>query len=98
VKTTNDQTSAKRHVHIGRLCAPAQQQFWGQHLSGRPDVFSAMSLQISYKGHTVNNGSELSPSYASEVPEVNFDGAETYTLMLIDPDVPSPKKPVNRNL
>lgn len=57
-----------------------------------------LKLQVSYNGHKLSNGSDITPSTASDPPKVEFEGSETYTLMLIDPDVPSPRKPVNRNL
>ena len=55
-------------------------------------------LRISYKGHAIKNGSELTPSQASDPPEVEFDGSQNYSLMLVDPDVLSPQKPTNKDL
>lgn len=64
----------------------------------KPASTSEMTLKISYHGQAISNGSELTPSSASNLPEVEFGGSETYTLMLIDPDAPSPEKPVNKDL
>ena len=57
-----------------------------------------VKLNISYKGHALKNGSELAPSQASDPPEVEFDGSQNYSLMLVDPDVLSPQKPTNKDL
>ncbi len=75
----------------------AQETNWAVRSASQPAVPN-VKLEISYKGHAIKNGSELTPSQASDPPEVEFDGSQTYSLMLVDPDVPSPQKPTKKDL
>jgi len=84
-------------VLVCRWAAPAQETDWVVRSASQPAITN-VKLKISYKGHAIKNGSELTPSQASDPPEVEFDGSQTYSLMLVDPDVPSPQKPTNKDL
>ena len=91
------------HVHPYRLSAAARTVSAGNdHSLQIPFYNSAQiaeaTLSVSYDGQPVSNGSKMLPSATSKQPEVKYKGTETYTLMLIDPDVPSAAKPINRNL
>ncbi len=82
---------------VCRGAAPAQERNWVVRFTSQFAIAN-VKLNISYKGHAIKNGSELTPSQASDPPGVEFDGSQTYSLMLVDPDVPSPQKPTNKDL
>ncbi|XP_058737683.1 protein HEADING DATE 3A-like [Vicia villosa] len=57
---------------------------------------SSISLQITYGNRNVTNGCELKPSQVANQPQVNIGGNDPmiyYTLVLVDPDAPSPSYP-----
>ena len=70
---------------------------WLQRLSTWHGTDS-LHFTVSYQGHRVVNGSELPVAHVETAPEVAYQGSETYTLMLLDPDAPSHERPENRNL
>ncbi|CAK0782803.1 hypothetical protein CVIRNUC_005998 [Coccomyxa viridis] len=51
------------------------------------------SLKVSYDGKAVNNGEMLTPSETQDEPAIDIKGSETYTLVMVDPDAPSPDNP-----
>lgn len=91
------------HVHLFRL-STAVRTFFAEHgqnvriSSDNTAQIAGTTLSVSYDGQLVSNGSKTLPSATSKQPDVSYKGSETYTLMLIDPDVPSPQKPIYRNL
>uniref|UniRef100_A0A0M3J700 Phosphatidylethanolamine-binding protein 4 (inferred by orthology to a human protein) n=1 Tax=Anisakis simplex TaxID=6269 RepID=A0A0M3J700_ANISI len=52
-------------------------------------------LAVSYGQHSVQCGTVLKPSDARKQPTVNWpsDSQKLYTLMMVDPDAPSRKRP-----
>lgn len=48
-------------------------------------------LHVSFGGHKVNEGSEVTPTIASVLPDICFDGTpdKLYTIIISDPDAPS---------
>ncbi len=54
-----------------RWAAPAQEHDWVVRPTSRPAI-SDVKLNISYKGHAIKNGSELTPSQASDPPGVEL--------------------------
>ena len=68
-----------------------------------PDVADSLSgdpvaLKVTYNGKAFSEGDELHPKDAASPPKVEVEGASgaTYTLIMSDPDAPSPAKPTNR--
>eukprot|EP00850_Spirogloea_muscicola_P001410 SM000005S17207 [mRNA] locus=s5:790799:791982:+ [translate_table: standard] len=64
------------------------------------DPFSpSVELKVSYGPKQVNNGVELKPSQTPDAPRVDIgrqlDNA-LYTLVMVDPDAPSPSEPSAR--
>ncbi|GAQ88854.1 Phosphatidylethanolamine binding protein [Klebsormidium nitens] len=60
------------------------------------DAFTpSVALSIAYEGMPIQSGAELSPSEAEVFPTVRVGGSENdlYTLVLVDPDAPSPEAP-----
>ena len=49
------------------------------------------TLHVSFGGHKVTEGSEVTPTVASVLPDICFDGDKDklYTIILSDPDAPS---------
>ncbi|XP_073221801.1 protein VERNALIZATION 3 isoform X5 [Cicer arietinum] len=57
---------------------------------------SSIRLLITYGNRNVNNGCELKPSQVAKQPQVSIGGNDLrifYTLVLVDPDAPSPSNP-----
>ncbi|CAK8542803.1 unnamed protein product [Lathyrus sativus] len=57
---------------------------------------SSIPLQITYGNRNVSNGCELKPSQVANQPRVSIGGDDPmiyYTLVLVDPDAPSPSYP-----
>ncbi|KAL5070900.1 hypothetical protein RYX36_021787 [Vicia faba] len=57
---------------------------------------SSIPLQITYGNRNVTNGCELKPSQVANQPQVSIGGNDPmiyYTLVLVDPDAPSPSNP-----
>ena len=67
-------------------------------LATEKQQISDLNLKVSYNGNAVSNGTKLLPSHAQKAPTVEFEGEHTYTLLLVDPDVPSREDPKMRNL
>lgn len=65
-----------------------------------PDVVSkvtdAATLVVEYDGKPVKNGDHLKPSETQEEPLITIAGENTYTLVVVDPDAPSPDHPKYR--
>ncbi|KAK6925488.1 Phosphatidylethanolamine-binding protein [Dillenia turbinata] len=57
-----------------------------------------VSMSVYFASKHVTNGCEIKPSIASEPPKVNISGHsdELYTLVMTDPDAPSPSEPSMR--
>ncbi|KAK8948362.1 Protein FLOWERING LOCUS T [Platanthera zijinensis] len=63
-----------------------------------PFIRSA-SMSVAYNNKEVTNGSELKPSMVENEPRVGIHGYNNtclYTLVMIDPDAPSPSNPTKR--
>ncbi|KAG1366211.1 protein MOTHER of FT and TFL1 [Cocos nucifera] len=63
------------------------------------DLFvPTMSMSVSYGTKHVNNGCDVKPSMAINPPTVQIAGrrADLYTLVMTDPDAPSPSDPTMR--
>nr|AEZ63950.1 FLOWERING LOCUS T2 [Dimocarpus longan]AHF27443.1 flowering locus T-like 1 [Dimocarpus longan]ALA55999.1 flowering locus T1 [Dimocarpus longan]ALA56001.1 flowering locus T1 [Dimocarpus longan] len=59
----------------------------------------SISLSISYNNRAINNGYELKPSQTVNQPRVDIGGDDLrtfYTLVMVDPDAPSPSDPTLR--
>ncbi|KAJ4814349.1 PEBP (phosphatidylethanolamine-binding protein) family protein [Rhynchospora pubera] len=57
------------------------------------------SLRIFYNSKELTNGSELKPSQVVSEPHIEIGGRDTrnlYTLVMVDPDSPSPSNPTKR--
>ncbi|CAA0818412.1 Protein MOTHER of FT and TF 1 [Striga hermonthica] len=60
------------------------------------DLFvPSVSMSVYYASKHVNNGCDIKPSVAAEQPRVTVAGSsdELYTLVMTDPDAPSPSEP-----
>nr|ABI94605.1 flowering locus T-like 1 [Cucurbita maxima] len=61
------------------------------------DSFSrSISIRVVYDSREVNNGCELKPSQAVNKPRVEIGGTDLrtfFTLVMVDPDAPSPSDP-----
>ncbi|KAL9351945.1 hypothetical protein Peur_054625 [Populus x canadensis] len=56
----------------------------------------SISLRVNYNSREVNNGCELKPSHVVNQPRVDIGGEDLrtfYTLVMVDPDAPSPSNP-----
>ncbi|KAJ0013835.1 protein HEADING DATE 3A-like [Pistacia vera] len=56
----------------------------------------SVSLRVSYNNKEVGNGVELKPSQVANIPRVDIGGTDLrdfYTLVMVDPDAPSPSNP-----
>ncbi|KAF9677003.1 hypothetical protein SADUNF_Sadunf08G0062100 [Salix dunnii] len=56
----------------------------------------SISLRVNYNSREVNNGCELKPSQVVNQPRVDIGGEDLrtfYTLVMVDPDAPSPSDP-----
>uniref|UniRef100_A0A8R7VH25 Protein HEADING DATE 3A n=1 Tax=Triticum urartu TaxID=4572 RepID=A0A8R7VH25_TRIUA len=54
------------------------------------------NLRVTFGNRTVSNGCELKPSMVAQQPRVEVGGNEMrtfYTLVMVDPDAPSPSDP-----
>ncbi|GMN69268.1 hypothetical protein TIFTF001_038321 [Ficus carica] len=59
----------------------------------------SISLRVTYGNKIVNNGCELKPSQVLNKPRVDIGGDDLrnlYTLVMVDPDAPSPSNPTQR--
>ncbi|BAT84884.1 hypothetical protein VIGAN_04235300 [Vigna angularis var. angularis] len=59
----------------------------------------SIPFRVSYGNREVNNGCELKPSQVVNQPRVTVGGDDLrnfYTLVLVDPDAPSPSNPNSR--
>ncbi|XP_074563490.1 protein FLOWERING LOCUS T-like [Curcuma longa] len=58
------------------------------------------SLRVLYNGKELTSGSELKPSVVANQPRVEIKGHDSrayyYTLVMVDPDSPSPSNPTKR--
>nr|ABP02016.1 flowering locus T-like 2 [Oxybasis rubra]AOM81058.1 flowering locus T-like 2 protein [Oxybasis rubra] len=56
---------------------------------------SCVTLRVSYNNRTVTTGGEFSPSQVVSQPRVEVGGdlGTFYTLVMVDPDAPSPSNP-----
>ncbi|MCL7034638.1 hypothetical protein MKW94_000017 [Papaver nudicaule] len=56
----------------------------------------AIPIRIAYPSRDVTNGCELKPSAVVDHPRVDIGGDDmrtSYTLVMVDPDAPSPSDP-----
>ncbi|KAJ6987422.1 hypothetical protein NC653_020622 [Populus alba x Populus x berolinensis] len=56
----------------------------------------SIPLRVTYNSREVNNGCELKPSQVANQPRVDIGGEDLrtfYTLVMVDPDAPSPSDP-----
>ncbi|KQJ91783.1 protein TWIN SISTER of FT [Brachypodium distachyon] len=63
------------------------------------DYFDASArLRVSYNNREITNGSELRPSQVANQPTVQIAGLSRslYTLVMMDPDSPTPSNPSQR--
>ncbi|KAK1281175.1 Protein MOTHER of FT and TF 1 [Acorus gramineus] len=63
------------------------------------DMFvPAASMSVNYGSKHVNNGCDVKPSMAVDPPTVQISGrrSDLYTLVMTDPDAPSPSDPTMR--
>ncbi|KAJ8464493.1 hypothetical protein OPV22_027045 [Ensete ventricosum] len=59
----------------------------------------SVPLRVTYNSREVTNGCEFKPSAVAEQPRVEVGGSDfrsTYTLVMVDPDAPSPSDPTLR--
>ncbi|KAK9843950.1 hypothetical protein WJX81_000276 [Elliptochloris bilobata] len=62
------------------------------------NVLDTVSFTAKFNGKQVTDGQHLRPSEAAEEPEIAMKGSEaTFTLLMVDPDAPSPHDPKYRN-
>nr|ACX34067.1 FT-like protein 1N [Platanus x hispanica]ACX34085.1 FT-like protein 2N [Platanus x hispanica] len=57
---------------------------------------SSISLRVTYGNREVSNGCEFRPSAVVNQPRVEIGGNDLrtcYTLVMVDPDAPSPSEP-----
>ncbi|EAY80664.1 hypothetical protein OsI_35841 [Oryza sativa Indica Group] len=57
------------------------------------------SLRVFYNSKEMTNGSELKPSQVLNQPRIYIEGRDMrtlYTLVMVDPDAPSPSNPTKR--
>ncbi|KEH25617.1 putative phosphatidylethanolamine-binding protein [Medicago truncatula] len=57
---------------------------------------SSIPIRVSYNGKELNNGCEFKPSQVVNQPRVSVGGDDLrnfYTLIMVDPDAPSPSNP-----
>ncbi|GFP83964.1 protein mother of ft and tf 1 [Phtheirospermum japonicum] len=63
------------------------------------DMFvSVAELAVQYDGKEISNGSDVKPSSAAQPPRLRIRGSANnfYTLVMVDPDAPSPSQPTLR--
>ncbi|XAR63949.1 hypothetical protein NMG60_11024118 [Bertholletia excelsa] len=63
------------------------------------DVFApSINMSVYYGNKHITNGCNIKPSTAKNAPRVTIDGQphEFFTLVMVDPDVPSPSEPILR--
>ncbi|URE45227.1 protein HEADING DATE [Musa troglodytarum] len=59
----------------------------------------SVPLRVTYNSREVTNGCEFKPSAVAEQPRVEVGGTDLrifYTLIMVDPDAPSPSEPTLR--
>ncbi|XP_038975238.1 protein HEADING DATE 3A-like [Phoenix dactylifera] len=57
------------------------------------------SMRVVYNGKELTNGTGLRPSAVAGAPQVEIGGHDQrrlYTLVMVDPDAPSPSNPTHR--
>ncbi|KAK4480812.1 hypothetical protein RD792_011663 [Penstemon davidsonii] len=77
--------STRHPLVIGRVIGDVVNQFTG-----------STSLRVTYGRRTVTNGCDMRPSQVLDQPRVEIGGDDFrtfYTLVLVDPDAPSPSNP-----
>ncbi|KAJ8446415.1 hypothetical protein Cgig2_019308 [Carnegiea gigantea] len=60
------------------------------------DFVASTSLRVTYNGRLVVNACEFKPSQLAQPPRVEIGGPDIrtfYTLVMVDPDAPSPSNP-----
>ncbi|KAK8939802.1 Protein MOTHER of FT and TF 1 [Platanthera guangdongensis] len=65
------------------------------------DLFVPMvTMSVHFGSKHINNGCEITPSLAANLPTVNISGRrfDRFTLVMTDPDAPSPSEPTLREL
>ncbi|KAK8913697.1 Protein MOTHER of FT and TF 1 [Platanthera zijinensis] len=63
------------------------------------DLFVPMvTMSVNFGSRHINNGCEIPPSLAANPPTVNISGRcfNLFTLVMTDPDAPSPSEPTLR--
>ncbi|RWR81991.1 flowering locus T [Cinnamomum micranthum f. kanehirae] len=63
------------------------------------DMFvPCINMSVRYGPKRVSNGCDIKPSIAQQPPKVKISGQpiESYTLVMTDPDAPSPSEPTMR--
>ncbi|KAK3440584.1 protein MOTHER of FT and TFL1 [Eucalyptus grandis] len=63
------------------------------------DMFvPCVNMSVSYGSKHVTNGCDIKPSLAVNAPKISISGHpdELYTLVMVDPDAPSPSEPSMR--
>ncbi|URE46621.1 protein HEADING DATE [Musa troglodytarum] len=61
----------------------------------------SVPLRVTYNSREVTNGCEFKPSAVVEQPRVEVGGTDLrifYTLIMVDPDAPSPSEPTLENI
>ncbi|KAJ3692440.1 hypothetical protein LUZ60_012790 [Juncus effusus] len=63
------------------------------------DLFvPSIAMSVNYGSKHINNGCDIKPSLAANPPTLNIAGktCDLYTLVMTDPDAPSPSEPTMR--
>ncbi|OWM62629.1 protein MOTHER of FT and TFL1 isoform X3 [Punica granatum] len=63
------------------------------------DMFvPTVNISVNYGSKHVNNGCDIKPSMSADTPKVTISGRpdQLYTLVMTDPDAPSPSEPSMR--
>ncbi|XP_072950337.1 protein FLOWERINGUS T-like [Typha angustifolia] len=72
----------------------------GQVVGDVLDAFAkSASMRVLYNNKDLTNGSELKPSQVANEPRIEIGGRDMrtlYTLVMVDPDAPSPSNPTKR--
>ena len=65
------------------------------------DLFTpSVTMNVKYGSKNISNGCEIKPSMTAEPPKITISGKSDalYTLVMTDPDAPSPSEPTMREL
>ncbi|XP_064991214.1 protein VERNALIZATION 3-like [Musa acuminata AAA Group] len=72
----------------------------GQIVGDVLDPFTrSATMRIMYNNREISNGSRLRQSAVADKPQVQIEGNDPrklYTLVMVDPDAPSPNNPTDR--